>query len=121
MRGKRLDTFCPIGPWIVTADEILDPQRLAIRCQVSGEVLQDAYTADMFFGFFGVAQLIAYLSRSFTLEPGDIIAPGTPPGVGYFREPRRLLQDGDEVIVSIEDIGELWNPVAVLISEEVMR
>jgi 2-keto-4-pentenoate hydratase/2-oxohepta-3-ene-1,7-dioic acid hydratase in catechol pathway len=110
VRGKSLDSFCPLGPWIVTADEIPDPQQLAITCRVNGEVLQSASTADM---FFGVADLISRLSRWFTLQPGDVVATGTPPGVGYFRDPRRLLLDGDEVVVAIEGIGELRNPVIV--------
>lgn len=108
VRSKSLDTFCPLGPWIVTADEIPDPHGLRIQCVVSGEVLQDASTADM---HFDVAELIARLSRSFTLEPGDVIATGTPPGVGYFRPERRMLRDGDVVSVVIERIGELKNPV----------
>jgi 2-keto-4-pentenoate hydratase/2-oxohepta-3-ene-1,7-dioic acid hydratase in catechol pathway len=108
VRGKSLDTFCPIGPWLVTPEDIPDPQRLRIACTVSGELLQDASTADM---FYGVAELVSRLSRSFTLEPGDVIATGTPPGVGYYREPKRLLRDGDEVVVRIERIGELRNPV----------
>ena len=110
VRGKSLDTFCPIGPWVVTAAELADVQRLAISCTVSGERLQAASTAEM---AFGVAALIAYLSRSFVLEPGDVIATGTPPGCGYFREPRRMLRDGDEVVVEIEGIGALRNPVVV--------
>ena len=108
VRAKSLDTFCPIGPWVVTADDVPDPQRLAISCTVSGEVLQSASTRDM---IFGVAELIARLSRSFTLEPGDLIATGTPPGVGWFRTPRRLLRDGDEVVVEIGGVGRLSNPV----------
>jgi len=108
VRGKSLDTFCPIGPWIVTADEIPDPGALRIECEVSGEVLQAASTADL---IFDVAQLVSYISHSFSLEPGDVIATGTPPGVGYFRDPQRLLGDGDEVVVRIERIGELRNPV----------
>jgi len=110
VRGKSLDSFCPIGPWVVTADEVPDPQRLGVRCWVSGELLQDGSTADM---FYGVAALIAHLSRAFTLEPGDIVATGTPPGVGYFREPKRLLNHGDEVVVWVEGIGELRNAVVV--------
>lgn len=110
VRAKSLDTFCPMGPVIVTADEIADPQRLAIGCRVSGESMQDGTTADM---IFGVAELIAFASRSFTLEPGDVIATGTPPGVGYFRDPRRLLRDGDTVTVWVDGIGELTNPVRV--------
>ena len=108
VRGKSLDSFCPLGPVIVTADEVGDPQQLRIGCRIGDETMQDATTADM---IFGVAELIARLSRSFTLEPGDIIATGTPPGVGYFRAPQRLLQDGDMVTVWIDGIGELTNPV----------
>jgi len=108
VRGKSLDTFCPVGPWIVTADEIADPQALIIECEVSGEVLQSASTADM---IFGVAELVSRISHSFTLEVGDLIATGTPPGVGYFREPQRLLRNGDEVVVRIQGVGELRNPV----------
>jgi len=110
VRGKSLDSFCPLGPWLVTVDEVPDPQSLAISCEVSGEVLQTGSTADM---IFGVAELIARLSRSFSLEPGDLIATGTPPGVGWYRDPRRLLRDGDVVVVSIERIGRLINPVSV--------
>lgn len=107
VRGKSLDSFCPIGPWIVTADEVGDAQALAITCSVSGQLLQSATTADM---YFGVAELISWISRNFTLEPGDLIATGSPPGVGYFREPKRLLRDGDVVTVAIERVGELRNP-----------
>jgi 2-keto-4-pentenoate hydratase/2-oxohepta-3-ene-1,7-dioic acid hydratase in catechol pathway len=110
VRGKSLDSFCPMGPWIVTPDEIADPQRLGVRCWVSDELLQEGSTADM---FFSVAALIAHLSRAFTLEPGDVIATGTPPGVGYFRKPKRLLGHGDEVVVWVEGVGELRNPVVV--------
>jgi 2-keto-4-pentenoate hydratase/2-oxohepta-3-ene-1,7-dioic acid hydratase in catechol pathway len=110
VRGKSLDTFCPIGPWIVTADEIPDPQQLRVTCSISGEVMQSASTADM---LFGVAELIARVSRSFTLHPGDVIATGTPPGVGYFRDPKRLLRDGDLVVTEIERIGVLRNPVVL--------
>jgi 5-carboxymethyl-2-hydroxymuconate isomerase len=106
VRGKSLDTFCPIGPWIVTPDEIPDPQRLRIRSFVNGELIQDSTTAEM---IFGVAQVIAFCSRAFTLEPGDIIATGTPSGVLWYREPRTMLKDGDEVAVEIEGIGRLVN------------
>ena len=85
-RAKSLDTFWPMGPWLVTADEIADPQALAIRCLVNGEMRQDSNTADM---VFSVAQLVSFCSQAFTLEPGDVIATGTPGGVGWFREPRR--------------------------------
>lgn len=110
VRSKSLDTFCPIGPTLVTADEIADPQALAISCTVNGDVLQQATTADM---IFPVADLVSRLSRLFTLEPGDVIATGTPPGVGWHRKPRRVLRDGDEVVVRIEGVGELRNTVAV--------
>ena len=106
VRGKSLDTFCPIGPAIVTTDEIPDPQNLAIRCLVDGEVVQAANTSQM---YFGVAEIVSYCSRSFTLEPGDVIATGTPGGVGVFREPPRFLADGSEVVVEIEGIGRLRN------------
>ena len=105
-RGKSLDTFCPMGPVLVTADEIPDPQALEIACHVGGRTLQQATTADM---YFGVAEIVSFCSRSFRLEPGDVIATGTPGGVGIFRDPPILLGDGDEVIVEIERIGRLVN------------
>ena len=105
-RGKSLDTFCPMGPILVTADEIPDPQSLAISCQVGGRTLQQATTADM---YFGVAAIISHCSQAFRLEPGDVIATGTPGGVGIFRDPPILLGDGDEVVVEIERIGRLVN------------
>jgi 2-keto-4-pentenoate hydratase/2-oxohepta-3-ene-1,7-dioic acid hydratase in catechol pathway len=106
VRGKSLDTFCPMGPAIVTADEISDPQDLAISCSVAGERLQDARTSSM---FFSVAEIISYCSRSFTLQPGDVIATGTPGGVGAFRDPPRFLRDGDRMVVEIERVGRLEN------------
>ncbi len=106
VRGKSLDTFCPMGPWLVTADEIPDPQRLSIRCLVNGEVMQDASTSEM---VFGVAALVSFCSQAMTLEPGDVIATGTPAGVGWFRDPKVTLHDGDEVTVEIEGIGRLDN------------
>jgi 2-keto-4-pentenoate hydratase/2-oxohepta-3-ene-1,7-dioic acid hydratase in catechol pathway len=106
VRAKSLDTFCPMGPWIVTGDEIPDPGRLSIRCTVNGDVRQDASTADL---IHGVDELIAFCSRFFTLEPGDVIATGTPGGVGAFRVPPVFLADGDVVAVSIEGIGTLEN------------
>jgi 2-keto-4-pentenoate hydratase/2-oxohepta-3-ene-1,7-dioic acid hydratase in catechol pathway len=106
IRGKSLDTFCPIGPVVVTADEIPDPQTLAISCTVDGEVVQSSTTAMM---YFGVAEIVSHCSRAFTLEPGDVIATGTPGGVGAFREPPRFLGDGSVVTVEIEGIGRLTN------------
>lgn len=105
-RGKSLDTFCPMGPVLVTADEIPDPQSLAITCRVGGRTLQEASTADM---YFSVAAIISHCSQAFRLEPGDVIATGTPGGVGIFRDPPILLGDGDEVVVEIERIGRLVN------------
>ncbi len=107
-RGKSPDTFCPVGPRLVPREEIDDPQALAIRCMVNGEALQDSSTAQM---IFSVAEIIAYASQVITLEPGDLIATGTPAGVGVFRDPKVLLQDGDEVSVEIEGLGTLTNPV----------
>ena len=106
VRGKSLDTFCPMGPVLVTADEIGDPQDLAISCTVGDERVQEARTSAM---YFGIAEIISYCSRSFTLEPGDVIATGTPGGVGVFRDPPRFLADGDRVVVEIERIGRLEN------------
>ncbi len=106
-RGKSLDTFCPLGPWVITRDALPDPQNLAIKTVVSGEVRQDGNTRDM---IFSVAALIAYCSRMFTLEPGDVILTGTPDGVGEGMKPPVYLKDGDVVTVSIEGIGELTNP-----------
>ena len=105
-RGKSLDTFCPMGPEIVTGDEIGDAADLAIRCLVNGEERQSARTSDL---YFGIAEIISHCSQSFTLEPGDVIATGTPGGVGVFRKPPVFLADGDEVVVEIEGIGRLVN------------
>jgi 2-keto-4-pentenoate hydratase/2-oxohepta-3-ene-1,7-dioic acid hydratase in catechol pathway len=109
-RAKSLDTFCPMGPWIVTADEIPNPGALRIQCRVNGEIRQDASTADL---VHRVADLIAYCSRAFTLDPGDVIATGTPGGVGAFREPPVFLTDGDTVEVEIEGVGILRNQCRV--------
>jgi 5-carboxymethyl-2-hydroxymuconate isomerase len=108
VRGKSLDGFCPLGPALVTADEVADPQALRLRTEVNGEVMQDATTADM---LFGVAELISICSHSFTLDPGDVMLTGTPWGCGEFMDPKRSLQPGDEVVCSVEGIGELRNPV----------
>ncbi|MEO6205670.1 MAG: fumarylacetoacetate hydrolase family protein [Mycobacteriales bacterium] len=109
-RGKSFDTFCPLGPWIVTADEIPDPQNLAVRCRLNGELMQDGTTADM---VFGVAELISRLSQVMTLEPGDVIPTGTPVGVGFARTPPVFLRDGDVVEIDVAGIGVLSNPVVV--------
>jgi 2-keto-4-pentenoate hydratase/2-oxohepta-3-ene-1,7-dioic acid hydratase in catechol pathway len=104
VRGKSLDTFCPLGPAIVTADEIPDPQALRLRCRVNDVPYQDSSTAEM---IFGVADLIADLSHSFTFLPGDVIATGTPYGVGVFRRPPVFLQDGDRIVAEIDGIGRV--------------
>jgi 2-keto-4-pentenoate hydratase/2-oxohepta-3-ene-1,7-dioic acid hydratase in catechol pathway len=109
--GKAIDGFLPTGPWIVTPDEVGDPQTLGIRCLVDGEPVQDSSTKQM---VFGVAELVAFISRTITLEPGDLIATGTPPGVGMARTPPRWLRDGDTVTVKIERIGALTNTVRVV-------
>lgn len=107
-RGKSFDTFCPLGPWIVTADEIADPNALTITTRVNGEVLQDSNTADM---IFDVPSLIEFLSGDTTLPAGTVILTGTPEGVGMGRTPQRWLKEGDKVEIEIEGIGTLANPV----------
>lgn len=107
-RGKSFDTFAPLGPCLVTADEIPDPNALRLRTIINGEVLQDANTSDM---IFDVPALIAFLSGSTTLPAGTVILTGTPSGVGMARSPQRWLRPGDEVTVEIEGIGSLTNPV----------
>ena len=107
-KGKGFDTFCPLGPVLVTADEISDPRKLSIRCIINDELLQDGNTADM---IFPVARLVHLLSQDTTLLPGTVILTGTPSGVGVARNPGRFLTAGDRVTVSIEKIGELTNPV----------
>jgi acylpyruvate hydrolase len=106
--GKTCDTFCPIGPVLVTSDEIPNPQDLHLRTSINGEEMQNGYTGDM---IFPVAVLIADMSRVMTLEPGDVIATGTPPGVGFARVPPRWLRPGDVVRIEIENVGILENPV----------
>ena len=111
VRGKSLDTFCPLGPLLVPAAEIADPQALGLRTRVNGETVQDSSTAEM---IFGVAELLSHCSHSFTLEPWDIVLTGTPWGCGEFMDPVRSLQEGDVVEVEIDGIGALRNPVEVL-------
>jgi len=108
VRGKSLDTFCPLGPVVVTRDEIPDPQALRLRTRVNGETVQDATTAEM---IFPVAELLAFCSRAFTLEPGDVLLTGTPWGCGAFMDPVRSLRGGDVVAVEVERIGVVANPV----------
>lgn len=108
MVGKTFDTFAPLGPAIVTADEIADPQALDIQMIINGEVLQSSNTSQM---VFGIPELIEYISSVFTLEPGDVISTGTPAGVGEAKTPPRWLRPGDHVVVRISGIPELHNEV----------
>jgi 2,4-diketo-3-deoxy-L-fuconate hydrolase len=108
MWGKAIDTFLPCGPHLTTADEIGDPQALAIRCLIGDEVMQDSNTSEM---VFPVAELVSFVSQTMTLEPGDIIPTGTPAGVGFARTPSRYLREGEEVTVEIEKLGRLTNRV----------
>ena len=108
LMGKTFDTFCPMGPWMVTADEIEDPHALDIKMTINGEVLQNSNTREL---IFRIPELIAYLSSVMTLQSGDIVSTGTPAGVGFGHKPPRWLKPGDECVVSIAGIGELRNPV----------
>ena len=108
LMGKTFDTFAPMGPWIVSADEIADPHALDIRMTINGEVLQNSNTREL---IFDIPTLIEFLSSVFTLEPGDIVSTGTPAGVGFARKPPRLLAPGDDCVVYVQGIGELRNPV----------
>ncbi|MCK5784816.1 MAG: fumarylacetoacetate hydrolase family protein, partial [Desulfobacterales bacterium] len=107
-RGKSFDTFCPIGPYLVTRDEVANANRLRVRSILNGEVMQDSNTSDM---LFDIAAIVSNISCSITLLPGTVILTGTPEGVGFTRNPPVFLKDGDIVTVSIENIGELTNPV----------
>lgn len=111
VRGKSLDTFCPLGPWIVTKEEIPNPHTLDITCRLNGTIMQQSNTDQM---IFRLPQLISFLSKYFTLLPGDVILTGTPSGVGAFRDPSVYMGHGDEVIVEIENIGWLVNTCEVL-------
>ena len=108
LMGKTFDTFAPMGPWIVTADEIADPHALDISMTINGDVLQNSNTKNL---IFKIPDLISFLSSVFTLEPGDIVSTGTPAGVGVARTPPRFLRAGDTTVVKIAGIGELKNPV----------
>ena len=115
-KGKGCDTFGPIGPWMVTADEVGDPQNLAMWLDVNGQRMQTGNTRTM---IFGVAQLVSYLSRFMTLEPGDLITTGTPPGVGLGMKPPRFLKPGDVIALGIEKLGDqqqtvfAWDPALI--------
>jgi 2-keto-4-pentenoate hydratase/2-oxohepta-3-ene-1,7-dioic acid hydratase in catechol pathway len=108
VKGKSFDSFCPLGPVLVTADEVPNPDALPIRTVINGETLQDSNTSDM---IFSVAELVEFLSGSTTLLAGTLILTGTPQGVGAARKPPRFLQAGDEVVIEIDSIGRLSNPV----------
>jgi len=102
-KGKSCDTFAPIGPWLVTADEVPDPQALDVMCEVSGQVMQKGTTRNM---IFGCAQIVSYLSQFMTLLPGDVIPTGTPAGVGLGKKPPRFLKPGDTMRLTITGLGE---------------
>lgn len=108
MLGKAFDNFCPMGPWMVTADEITDVQQLKLKTRVNGEVRQDASVSEM---IFSIPKLVSYISEVMTLQPGDAILTGTPAGIGATRKPRTWLQQGDLVEVSVEGIGTLTTPI----------
>ena len=110
-RAKGLDTFAPCGPWLVTTDEITDPHSLSIELTVNGEVRQHSNTSDL---IFKIPELIEFISQDLTLKPGDIISTGTPSGVGVYRNPPVFLKDGDEIEISIDGVGVLWNRVSAL-------
>ena len=109
--GKSFKTFTPMGPWIVTRDEVGDPHKLDIKLTLSGEVMQHSNTRDL---IFRVPELIAHLSSIMELEPGDVISTGTPPGVGLGRTPKRWLKDAEEMVIEIEKIGTLRNRTKVV-------
>ena len=108
-RGKSCDTFAPMGPFVATGDEITNPHNLGIKLRLNGETMQNSRTEQL---IFGIPHLIEFLSRSISLEPGDVIATGTPPGVGFARKPPVFLKPGDRMEVEIDGLGTLSNPVA---------
>jgi 2-keto-4-pentenoate hydratase/2-oxohepta-3-ene-1,7-dioic acid hydratase in catechol pathway len=108
VRGKSIDTFCPMGPWLVTPDDLPDPLHVALSMHVNGIEMQGSNTNQL---LFDVPTLLSFCAHYFTLEPGDIILTGTPPGVGVFRKPPVYLAAGDTMVATIEGIGQLRNPV----------
>ncbi len=108
--GKSLDTFCPLGPYLVTKDEITDPHNLRVTCSVNGEVLQDSNTKQL---IFKIPYLVSYLSKMCTLLPGDVVTTGTPGGVGFIRKPPIYLKNGDECVIEVEGLGLLANRCVV--------
>ena len=117
-KGKSADNFCPVGPWLVTADEVADPQNLTMRLEVDGRIYQDSSTAQM---VFGVAELVAYISQFMTLLPGDLIATGTPAGVGMGQRPQTYLKEGNIVLATIQMLGEQRQTATRKISGDVLK
>jgi 2-keto-4-pentenoate hydratase/2-oxohepta-3-ene-1,7-dioic acid hydratase in catechol pathway len=113
-RGKSCDTFAPMGVYIATTDEVPDPHKLSIRLRLNGNTMQDSNTDQL---IFGVPDLVSFLSETITLEPGDVIATGTPPGVGFARKPPVFLKDGDRMEIEIQGLGTLANPVIAAMEE----
>ena len=109
VRGKSFDTFCPVGPELVPASQVPDPQALRIRAILNGEVMQDSTTANM---VFGVAEIVSFVSQAITLERGDLILTGTPAGVGMAMDPRQFLESGDVVRIEIEGLGAIEHSIA---------
>jgi 2-keto-4-pentenoate hydratase/2-oxohepta-3-ene-1,7-dioic acid hydratase in catechol pathway len=108
MMGKTFDTFAPMGPYVVTPEEVPDPHALDISLRIGDELLQQSNTSEL---IFKIPELVAFLSSVFTLEPGDVVSTGTPAGVGFARKPPRFLKPGDQVVIHVDRIGELRNPV----------
>ena len=108
-RAKGFDGACPFGPWITTADEVAEPGNLALRTWINGELRQDSSTSDL---IFGIPEIVAFISETITLEPGDLILTGTPSGVGMYFDPPRFLGSGDVVRIEIEGLGVIEHAVA---------